>query len=86
MVMSGSNTWSAPVIGARVFTTDGDELGKVKEVVGGAFKVDAAMQPDYWLPSDCVSSTTTSEVRLNITKDRLGDAKVEAPARSGAQL
>jgi hypothetical protein len=76
---------AAPAIGARVLSADGDELGTVKEVVGIAFKVDAAMQPDYWLRADCISSKTANAVRLNIIKDRLGDAKVDAPDNSGVR-
>jgi hypothetical protein len=77
---------SAPTVGAKVLSADGDELGTVKEVVGSAFKVDAAMHLDYWLCSDWVSSMTTSSVQLNVTKDHLEDAKVDPPANSGVQL
>jgi hypothetical protein len=80
MVMSGGMT---PTIGARVLTADGNELGKVKEVAGSCFKVDASMQPDYWLGSDCVASATGADVRLAINKDQVGDAKVDGPEHSG---
>jgi hypothetical protein len=64
-------------------TSDGNELGKVKEVTGTCFKVDAAMQPDYWLGTDTVASSTGTEVRLSIPKDRIGDLKLDGPERSG---
>ncbi len=80
MTMAGGMT---PAVGAEVYTSDGDKLGKVKEVSGGCFKVDASMRPDYWLASDCATSATGSEVRLNIAKDRLGDAKVDGPGHAG---
>jgi hypothetical protein len=86
MVMSGGNAWTAPTVGARVVTADGEELGTIKEVVGGCFKVDAAMQPDYWLGSDCIASTTTSDVRLGITQEQVDSAKIDAPDNSGVQL
>jgi hypothetical protein len=46
---------SAPWIGADVYTSDGDKLGKVKEVRGAYFKVAAPMQPDYWLGTESVN-------------------------------
>ena len=72
-----------PTVGAEVYTAEGDKLGTVKEVSGSCFKVDASMRPDYWLASDCITSTTGSEVRLNVPKDRLDDAKVEGPEHTG---
>jgi rRNA processing protein Gar1 len=76
-------TGATPTIGARVITTDGDELGKVKEVVGSCFKVDASMQPDYWLGTDTIVSSSGMEVQLGIAKDRVGDVKVDGPEHSG---
>ena len=72
-------------VGAPVRTSDGHELGKVKEVVGGCFKVDASMQPDYWLATDCIIENTASNsvVTLRFGKDELGDAKQEGPEHSG---
>ncbi len=78
-----SDSGGAPPMGAAVYTADGDRLGTVKEVVGGCFKVDARMQPDYWLASDCITSTTGTEVRLNVAKDELGDAKMDGPDHTG---
>lgn len=71
MTMSGS----IPTVGAEVMTADGDTLGKVKEVSGSCFKVDAPMRPDYWLGTDCVAGSSAGAVRLTITKGQLGDAK-----------
>jgi hypothetical protein len=72
-----------PAIGARVYTADGADLGKVKDLAGSCFKVDAAMQPDYWLATDCVATSGAGEVRLTFPKDRLGDAKIDGPDHSG---
>jgi hypothetical protein len=66
-------------IDAEIFTTDGDKLGEVREIRGGSFKVDAAMQPDYWLPMRCISSVTGNRVMLDFHKDRLGDYKTDTP-------
>jgi len=39
--------------------------------------VDAPMRPDYWLGTDTVASSAGGAVQLNLTKDRLGEAKEE---------
>ena len=65
--------------GTEVFTSDGDKLGEVREVRGGSFKVNAAMQPDYWLPTSAIASSAGNRVTLSFTKDRLGDYKSDAP-------
>ena len=69
----------ALAVGARVVTADGAELGTVKEVRGPAFKVDAPLQPDYWLGTACIATTGAGEVRLTITRAQLGEAKVTGP-------
>ncbi|HET9319341.1 MAG TPA: hypothetical protein VFO27_06190 [Bryobacteraceae bacterium] len=84
--MSSGNTsgmGTMPTIGARVLTADGDELGKVKEIAGSCFKVDVSMQPDYWLGSDTIASASAMDVRLGVTKDRVGDFKVDGPQHTG---
>lgn len=45
---------STPNIGAEVYTTDGSKLGTIKAVQGAYFKVDASMQPDYCLGTECI--------------------------------
>lgn len=64
------------MIGADIFTQDGERLGKLKEIHGGYFKVDAPMQPDYWLPEQYLGQGTGNEIRVSFTKDRLDDYKV----------
>jgi hypothetical protein len=76
----GGYSGMMPTVGAHVITADDDELGKVKEVSGTCFKIDASMQLDYWLNMDCIASSSGTQVRLRIAKDRVGDAKVD---RSG---
>jgi hypothetical protein len=75
---------SAITIGAPVRTSDGKELGKVKEVLGECFKVDAPMQPDYWLGMDTVTGNST-DGGLNLRFDRksLDSAKQEGSEHSG---
>ena len=66
-----------PAVGDEVMTVDGDTLGTVKEVSGSCFKVDAPLRPDYWLGTDTIASSAGGTVRLNLPKDRLGEAKDE---------
>ena len=65
--------------GTDIYTSDGDKIGQVGEIHGTFFKVDAAMMPDYWLRTDCVLSSSGTGVRLNFSKDQLGDYKVDKP-------
>jgi hypothetical protein len=47
-----------PIQGATVMTSDHETLGKVKEIKGDCFKVDAPLAPDYWLGSDTITTTS----------------------------
>ena len=67
------------MIGAPIYTEDGEQLGTVKEVHGRFFKVNAPMQADYWLRDDCLGPTSGSDIRLRISKDSLGDYKTDEP-------
>jgi hypothetical protein len=66
-------------LGCPVYTSDGDKLGTVKEVRDGAFKIDAHMQPDYWLPLSAVASSMTDRLTTSFDKGRLGDFKAGSP-------
>ena len=50
-----------------------------KETAHGSFKVAAAMQPDYWLDIDCITSVVGNQAILSFNKDRLGDYKLDNP-------
>jgi hypothetical protein len=77
-------TSGAITLGVPVRTSDGKELGKVKEVVGDCFKVDAPMQPDYWLANDAViGNSTDGGVKLRFDRQQLDEAKHEGPEHSG---
>jgi hypothetical protein len=65
--------------GAEVFTTDGDKIGEINEVRQGSFKVNAAMQPDYWLSIHTVATAAGNRVTLSFHKDRLGEYKSSEP-------
>jgi len=62
---------STPRVGHEVYTVDGEKLGTVKELQGAYFKVDAPMQPDYWLATDCVRGGMGSRVDVSFAKEEL---------------
>ncbi len=64
------------VVGARVRTADGEDLGEVKELVGRYFKVDAPMAPDFWLPQVVLKAASESELLLTINRDEVGGYEV----------
>jgi hypothetical protein len=66
-------------VGAEVYTSDGDKIGEVREVQQGSFKVNAAMQPDYWLSIHTVASTDGNRVTLGFDKNGIGDYKSSEP-------
>lgn len=74
---------SIPKIGSRVITSDGEQLGRVKDVHGECFKVDAPLQADYWLAADSIATTLAGEVMLTFSRDDLGKAKAEGKEHRG---
>lgn len=81
--MASGFSGGTPGIGTRVMAADGVELGEVKEISGDCFKVDAPMERDYWLATDCIASGRVGNVTVNFTKAKLDDAKVDVPGHSG---
>lgn len=65
--------------GWTVFTCDGDELGKVKDVAAGFFKVDVRMAPDYWLQTQFIRECAAGRVTMEFSKDLADDYKVKNP-------
>jgi len=72
-----------PSVGAHVLTADGKELGTVKEIAGGCFKLDVPLQPDYWLATDTIASSNADEVHLRFMKDGLKTVQHESLDHSG---
>ena len=66
-------TFDETMLGYPVFTEDGTQLGKVKEVQGDRFKVDAPMQPDFWLSTSAIASASGGQVMLSVNSDRLDE-------------
>jgi hypothetical protein len=55
--------------GMLVFTSDGDEMGRVKRIDGSCFQIDVILHRDLWLDRGAVESTELGVVQLNIPKD-----------------
>ncbi len=74
------------MLGARVYTADRADLGTVKEVRDGSFKVNAPARSDYWLPGLQVESATSREVILRFAADLLDEHSSHEPkALQGAE-
>ncbi|MGE0598279.1 MAG: hypothetical protein AB7J35_00450 [Dehalococcoidia bacterium] len=66
-------------LGANVVTSDGKQLGRVKELTEKAFRVDAPRQFDYWLFSSLAGEVTGEQVTLTVTESELGAYKMDNP-------
>ncbi len=66
-------------VGARVYTLDGADLGTVADSTPQAFKVDAPLEPDYWLSRDCIRLASSDEVRVDFNRNDLDARKLEQP-------
>lgn len=70
---------SAVELGAKVRSSDGQELGTVKEIAWNCFKVGRTFLPAYWLSSIYVDSISRGVVHMRLTKQAIEYAKVEPP-------
>ena len=71
--------------GSPIYTLDGKKIGKVKEVRGLHFKVEAGLlQRDYWLPGDLVTNAVSGvSVELSVDKAVLDKHKISGePAQA----
>ena len=77
--MTFPRTLQPPPIGTPVFSRDGEQLGTVKEFRGTAIKLDVTGQPDYWLPTSCLTEGSARRVMVASTKGQIGDLTVDEP-------
>ncbi len=68
-----------PAVGEAIFTVDEERLGTVREVRAEYFKVNAPLQPDYWLANHEILGIAEGRVRLTFRKDHLGDHVRDEP-------
>jgi hypothetical protein len=77
--MTFQRTMQQPPIGTPVYSRDGEQLGTVKEFRGTALKLDVTGQPDYWLPTGCLTEGAAGQVIVEATKDQIGDLTIYEP-------
>ncbi len=58
-------------IGCPVHTSDGVEIGLVKEISGDFVKIDAPLRADYWISADYVLNARAEGVELSFAKSDL---------------
>lgn len=67
-------------VGSPVYTHDDKKIGKVKEVQGRHFKVDAPLRPDYWLSDEVVEAAVSDQsVLLGIDAAELASHRQKQP-------
>lgn len=74
---SGSNAPAGVTVGTAVVTADGRDIGSVKAVQGNYFKVNAPLQPDYWLSVDYIQRVEAGLVALIVDGADLQDVKLD---------
>jgi hypothetical protein len=72
-----------PSVGSKVTSSDGEELGTVRQIAGTCFKVAAPHHDEYWLGVDTVAKTSGGGVQLNLTRDALGNPSYEGLPHHG---
>jgi hypothetical protein len=68
-----------PREGASVTTSDGENVGRVSEISGSFFKVNAPLRRDFWLSLEYATLTLPEEVQLEFGKKELDDHKLAEP-------
>jgi hypothetical protein len=66
-------------LGRLVYTSDGDKLGRVKNLRLDGFKVSFFGHREYWLPMKCVESAGDKGLQLSIEKGDLDRFKTSTP-------
>lgn len=67
-------------VGSPVYSHDDKKIGKVKQVEGRSFKVDAPLRPDYWLSDEVVDAAVPDQsVILRIDAAELARHREKRP-------
>ena len=74
--MATSRSGTAIMVGASVMSSDGKQLGVIKETRVDRFLVDVRWAPDYWLGTETVDTADSELVQLILTKESIGPAKL----------
>ena len=66
--------------GKDVLSADNERLGRVKEVQGGYFQIDAPHAKDYWLSAMYADASSAAvELRLTLPANEVADHKLDKP-------
>ncbi len=77
-------THAAPEAGCEVFSSEGLPVGKIERVSGRFIRVNAPMQPDYWLCVDDIVSLDDGAVTLAYPHPAVPQHKLHAPRSAQA--
>lgn len=80
MAISGT---MPPPHGMLVYTSDGDELGRVENVSGSCFKLDIQFAPDWWLGVDTVDHEENGAAILRLTRAALWELTASEHVNQG---
>lgn len=72
--------------GMLVYAIDGKELGRIKDMDGECFKLDAPYREDYWLSEDAIDSIVEGLVRLRLTGEEVEGDLQHQPHHRGLHL
>ena len=75
-----------PTIDAIVVAANGEIVGGIKEFEGDCFKIDAPLQPDYWLGPDAVDVSTEHTVILSLNWSDLASVIRPSGKHSGYHM
>src|SRR4029079_16713477 len=67
------------IAGKAIVDADGRDIGRVKEVSDGYFRVNAPLAPDYWLSTAYVDKDGDI-VQLSLAKHEINAHKLDRPA------
>ncbi len=66
------------IAGKAIFSSDGTDIGRVKDTRGGYFSVDVSMKPDYWLSTRYIL-VNRDVVVLSLRNAEIDAHKLDAP-------
>lgn len=69
-----------------VYTSDGAELGRIKELDAACMKIDVPAAVDFWIDQSAVASTEFGVARLNLPKDAFNRRTTLDLAHSGMHI
>ena len=63
--------FTQPPIGSLVYSSDGIELGRVKDLESGCFKLDVQFAPDWWLACGTIEHEEHGTFIIRLTLEEI---------------